>query len=116
MAITKLFLSNAPSNGGQIKVAATASVGTPIHAAVASPSKDEVYLEAVNTSASPVTLTLEFGGVASPDDLIVVVIQPNVGLVVVLDHGLLAGGKIIGAFASAGDVINIQGYVLRDTP
>ena len=71
---SKQLLSGS-TNGRGILVAATATAGTLIHTAVSGTSSlDEVWLYAHNTSASAVKLTLEWGGVTSPNDLIEVTI------------------------------------------
>jgi len=61
MPIAKTLLSG--STGGMpIKVVATATTGTTIHATGTSASIiDEVWLYATNTSSAAVNLTIEFG-------------------------------------------------------
>lgn len=113
MAISKELLSGS-TNGRPIKVAATSTPGTLIHTADAS-AKDEIWLFATNTSASAVKLTLEWGGVTSPDDLIEVTIPPEDGLELSIPGVLLTGGLVVRAFAATGDVINIVGHVNRHT-
>jgi hypothetical protein len=111
---SKLLLSGS-TNGKGIKVAATATAGTLIHTAVASTSsEDEVWLYAHNTSASVVKLTLEWGGVASPDDHIEINIgAEGTGLILVAPGILLQNGLVIRAFAGTANVLNIFGYVNR---
>lgn len=111
---SKRILSGS-TNGRGIKVAATATAGTVIHTAVAgSTSIDEVWLYAHNTSASAVKLTLEWGGVTSPDDHIEISIPAEgTGMVLVAPGILLNGDLNIRAFAATANVINIFGYVNR---
>ena len=111
---SKQLLSGS-TNGRGILVAATATAGTLIHTAVSGTSSlDEVWLYAHNTSASSVKLTLEWGGVTSPNDLIEVTIPVDgTGLVLVAPGILLQNGLIVRAFAGTGNVINIFGYVNR---
>ena len=67
---SKQLLSGTAASGRNVKVAATATAGTLIHTAVAGASDmDEIWLYACNTGAADVKLTIEYGGVASPDDL-----------------------------------------------
>jgi hypothetical protein len=112
---TRLLLSG--STGGRvIPVAATATPGTAIHAAVAgSAAFDEIYLWASNTSASAVPLTLEWGGVTDPGDHMVksYSIPANSAPIPIATGQVLNGGLLVKAFAGTGNVINISGYVNR---
>jgi hypothetical protein len=111
---TKQLLSGS-TNGKGIKVVQTATAGTLIHTAVAGTSSlDEIWLYAHNTSASAVKLTLEYGGVAAPDDQIEVNIGVDgTGLILVAPGILLQNGLVVRAFAGTANVINIFGYVNR---
>jgi len=103
-------------NGRQIKVAQTATAGTLIHTAVVGTSDlDEVWLWAVNTSSTAVTLTLEWGGVTAPDDLIVVELPAAKGLILVAPGLLLQNELVVRAFASVANVVEIAGFVNRIT-
>tara|TARA_Y100001947_G_scaffold121556_1_gene105862 strand:- start:69 stop:425 length:357 start_codon:yes stop_codon:yes gene_type:complete len=113
---SKHVLSGTPADGRNIKVAQTATAGTLIHTAVGGTSDlDEIWLYACNTSASDVKLTIEYGGVASPDDLTEVTIATEAGWVLVCPGMLLQNGLIVRAFDAAGNVIMINGYVNRIT-
>jgi hypothetical protein len=111
---SKQLLSGS-TNGRGILVAATATAGTLIHTAVAGTSaEDEIWLYAHNTSASAVKLTLEWGGVTSPNDHIEVNIGADgTGLILVAPGILLQNSLVVRAFASTASVINIFGYVNR---
>jgi hypothetical protein len=111
---SKQMLSGS-TNGKGIKVAATATAGTTIHTAVAGGSSyDEVWLYANNTSSAAVKLTLEWGGVAAPDDHIEISIPAEgTGLVLVSPGLLINNSLVIKAFAATTNVINIFGYVNR---
>ena len=115
MATYSKQLLNGSTNGKGIKVAATATAGTVIHTAIAGTSAlDEVWLYAHNTSASAVKLTLEWGGVAAPDDQIEINIGVDgTGAVLVAPGLLLQNGLVIRAFAGTANVLNIFGYVNR---
>ena len=100
------------TNGRPIKVAATATPGTLIHTAVAGAvDMDEVWIWGTNTSVSDVKLTIEFGGVTSPDDLIEMTIPAEDGLYLVVPGNRVNGGLEIRAFAATGDVINITSNI-----
>jgi len=112
---TKVLLSGS-TNGKNIKVVATATAGTLIHTAVAGASDlDEVFIYAANTSTSIVKLTIEFGGVATPDDLMEVDIPGEAGLYLVVPGLLLQNSLVVRAFAGTANVININGYINRIT-
>jgi hypothetical protein len=110
------------STGGRfIKVASiTQGSGTTIHATGTSSSiLDEIWLYAVNSSASNVKLTVEFGGTTSPDDSLELTITAEAGLVLVVPGLVLAGtgaaARTVTAFAATANVINLSGYVNRIT-
>lgn len=114
MAYTKVKLSGS-TDGRQIKVVATATAGTTIHTADAT-ALDEVWLWAVNSSTNPVKLTIEYGGVSAPDDLIEQIIQPESGLVALVPGSSpLTNSVVVRAFAATANVVMIQGYVNRIT-
>jgi hypothetical protein len=107
------------STGGQpIKVAATATLGTLVHATGTSNSVlDEAWIYANNTGTSDVKLTIQYGGTTDPDNLIEVTIAAEAGLVLVIPGLLLTGDgsneRSVRAFAATANVINITGYVNR---
>lgn len=108
--ITKEILSG--STGGRlIKVVAVASPGTEIH--TASISKDEIFLYATNTDVLTRTLFIEFGGVTSPDDLIIVQIPSKSGMEIIVNGLVLTTSLVVTAYASVANTINIGGYVNR---
>jgi hypothetical protein len=117
MAISKVLLSG--STGGMpIKVVATATTGTTIHATGTSASIiDEVWLYATNTSATAANLTIEFGSTTAPDQNIILAIPPKSGLTICVAGLTLVGtgsaSRTITAFAATANVINIVGYVNR---
>jgi len=115
---TKEKLS-ASTDGRAVKVAATATAGTTIHTGSSTATTyDEVWLYAMNTSASSVKLTIEWGGTTSPDDLIELTVQPEAGLVTVSPGLVLKGNAtalVIRAFAATANVVTIHGFVNRIT-
>ena len=115
---SKVKLSGS-TDGRGILVAATATAGTLIHTGSSTATTlDEVWLYAMNTSAADVKLTLEWGGVTSPNDLIEQTITTEAGLTM-LAPGLLIKGNstalIVRAFAATTNVITIHGYVNQIT-
>lgn len=115
MAITKQLLSGS-TNGRMVKVAATATAGTLIHTAVTgTTSFDEIFLWAVNSDTTARKLTIEYGGVASPDDLIEQTIDIEDGFVIVVPGLLLNNALVVRAFAATANVVMIGGFVHRHT-
>lgn len=105
MATYTVVIPTGSTNGKNIKVGATGTPGTLLHTAHAT-AIDEVYVWASNTDSSARKLTLEVGGVASPDDLIEVTIAAESGEVLVLPGRRLTGGVSVRAFAATANVIN----------
>lgn len=114
---SKVHLSG--STGGRlIKVAATATAGTTIHATgTSSATIDEVWLYAVNSDTTDRKLTIEFGDTSAPDDLIEFTVKAENGLYLIIPGLLLSGtgaaARTIRAFAATANVICIGGYVNR---
>jgi len=111
MALTREFLTGA-ANGLQVKVVATATAGTLIHTAHAS-AKDELYLYATNFDTVDRLLTIEWGGVTSPDNLIAMMIPSKDGPHLIIPGWNISGGLIVRAFAAAANVVGIGGYCNR---
>lgn len=114
---TKVKLSGSTQGRG-IKVAATASTGTTIHATGTSSSTiDEVWIYAYNSDSTARLLTLQWGGTTSVDDDIKVTIPAQSGLVLVAPGLMLTGtgsaANTIAAYAATTNVITIHGYVNR---
>ena len=114
---TKTLLSGS-SQGQPITVVATASTGTTIHATGTSSSIiDEVWLYANNTSTSPVLLTVQFGGTASPQNAKPITLAPQSGDVLIVAGLPLTGtgsaATTVYAYAATASVITISGYVNR---
>ena len=114
---SKEFLSGS-TNGRGVKVAATASAGTTIHAAHAS-AKDETWLWAINDTGSAVLLSIEFGGTTDPDDLVTVSVPAQGEPATLVVPGLvLSNSLVVKAFsAPAGGIgaITLFGFVNRVT-
>ena len=111
--IAKKLLSGS-TDGEPIKVAATATAGTLLHTAVAGTTDlDLIDLFACNTQSADVTLTLEWGGVTSPDHLLEIVLPGEAGAIKITDKFPLQNGKVVRAFCSTADVVTIWGSVNR---
>jgi hypothetical protein len=118
MATFSKVLLSGSTQGKAIKVAATASTGTTIHATGTSSSIiDEVWLYAYNSSASAVTLTVQYGGTTAVDNDIKLSIPPTSGLTLVVPGLTLTGtgsaANTVYAYAGTTNVITISGYVNR---
>lgn len=101
------------TNGRQIKVAATASSGTLIHTAHAT-AFDEIWLYAVNDTATDRLLTIQWGGTTATDDDIELTIKAQSGLYLVIPGLILTGGTTVRAYcAAAANAIQVSGYVNR---
>lgn len=115
---SKIALSGS-TDGRMIKVAATATAGTTLHTgSTTATTFDEIWLYAVNSSASNVKLTVEWGGTSSPDDLIELTIAAESGLYLIVPGLVIKGNAtalVVRAFAATANVINIAGYVNRIT-
>lgn len=113
MATYSRVLLSGSTNGRPIKVAATATPGTTIHAAT-SAGIDEVWLWVANTSGSAATLTLEWGGATDPDDLLVksYSIAAN-SAPILIAQGLSLTGVTVRAFSATANVLTVTGHVNR---
>ena len=115
MAVIPVIPSGS-TNGKQIKIAAISTPGTLLHTAVAGlTSVDEVWIWVTNNDTVSRNLTIEWGGVSSPDDLTQMAIPAKTG-----DYLVKAGPRInnsleIRAFASVANVlcatVNVNRYV-----
>lgn len=118
MAIYSKQLLSGSTNGKAIKIAATTSVGTTIHATGTSATIiDEVWLYAYNSDATAVTLTIQFGGTTAVDNDIKLLIPATSGLTLVVPGLILTGtgsaANTISSYASTANVITVSGYVNR---
>lgn len=108
---SKVKLSGS-TDGRNIKVAATATAGTLLHTAHAT-ALDEVWIFACNSDTVDRKLTIEFGGVTSPDDTIELTIPAESGMVTVIPGFVLTNSVVVRAFAATANVIVINGYINR---
>lgn len=118
MATYSKQLLSGSTNGRPVKVVATASSGTLIHATGTSSSIiDEVWLYAYNSDTAARTLTIQFGGTTAVDDDIRVTIPSQSGLTLVVPGLILTGtgaaANNVRAYASVTNVVTVSGYVNR---
>lgn len=116
MATYSRQLLSGSTNGKSIKVVATGTAGTTIHTAIAGTvAFDEIYLWITNTDTVARNLTIEFGGVTDPDNLIckTVSIPALSGPIPILTGQVLQNGMVMAAFGSAANVLLATGYVNR---
>ena len=115
---TKKILSGS-TDGKAVKVVATATAGTTIHTGSATATTiDEVWIYAVNSSASSVKLTIEWGEATAPDGNIELTVTAESGLVLLVPGLLIKGNAtplVVKAFAATANVILIHGYVNQIT-
>lgn len=114
----KLVLSGS-TDGQGILIAATASAGTTIHTASSTTTTlDEIWLYAVNSSASAVKLTVEWGTTTAPNGNIEQTIAAESGLVLLVPGLILKGNStplVVRAFAATTNVVIVHGFVNRIT-
>ena len=114
MAVFEKRILSGSTNGRPILVVATATAGTLMHTAVAGTTDiDEIWLYAVNSDTTDRKLTLEWGGVTVPNDLIEETVPAEGGLFLVAPGLLLQNGLIVRAFAATANVVTIHGFVNR---
>ena len=101
-------------------VVATATAGTVIHTCSnVATHIDELWLYAYNDHSSTNILTIEFGGVTSPKDVIKSTLASQAGLVLICAGLVLQGNTtpvVVRAFAATASKVSIFGYVNRITP
>jgi len=103
---------SASTDGKAIKVVATATAGTTIHAADAT-KKDVITLYAYNSDTVERELTLEWGEATAPDGNIKVTVPSKEGLFLVVAGLMLTNSLVLKAFAAAANVIMLHGHVKR---
>lgn len=112
---TKQIFSQSAEGRG-IKVGTTGTAGTLVHVpGTGSSVQDEVWIYAVNSDALPAKLTVEWGGVASPDDTVESTIEAESGLILVIPGLVVQNSAPVRAFASREDILLVHGFVNRIT-
>lgn len=115
MATFSKSILSGSTDGKAVLVAATATAGTLIHTgSTTTTTLHEVWLYAVNTSASDVKLTIEWGEATAPNGNIEYTVKAENGLYLIVPGLLLKGNATaltVKAFAGTANVISIHGYV-----
>ncbi len=117
---SKIILSGSTS-GKQIAIQSTGptgNLGTTIHTAGASTILDEIWLYAVNYSATSTLLTLQWGTITSNRETTLQLLPNSLGLrgLTPIISGLILGNSLIlSAFAGTTSRISVYGYVNRIT-
>jgi|TARA_A100000172_G_scaffold67354_2_gene47062 hypothetical protein len=76
---------------------------------------DEVFVYANNSSTAAILLTIEFGGVTVPDDLIEVSVPAQQGLMLVVPGLVLQNSLYVKAWASVINEVSLFGFVNKVT-
>lgn len=105
------------SSGGRgILITATGTAGTTIHYACAgSTNFDEIWLWAMNSHTASIAVTIEFGGVSDPKNLIKKTVPADDGLYCIIpglplnNSGTIAG--FVGTATSEKSQVAIYGHV-----
>jgi len=118
MATYSKELLSGSTQGKAIKVVATASTGTTIHATGTSATiEDEIWLYAYNSSTAGVVLTIQFGGTTAVDNDIKITVPATSGLTLVIPGLTLTGtgsaANTVYAYAGTANVVTVSGYVNR---
>lgn len=118
MATFSKVLLSGSTQGKAIKVAATASAGTTIHATgTSSTTQDEIWIYAYNSASTPTALTIQFGGTTAVDNDIKVTLPSLSGLTLVAPGLILTGtgsaANTVAAYAATTNVVTLIGYVNR---
>jgi hypothetical protein len=117
MAYKRIPLSGSTA-GRQIKVTGTATGSSvTIHTAQSGTALvDVVTLYAMNSDSVPRLLTIEWGGVTVPDDLIKVLVPAQgAGVVYFVIDGVIQNSLIIKAWAEIANSIQVGGFVNRES-
>lgn len=110
----RIILSNSTS-GRPIAIAATATPGTLIHSHSGN-GIDEVWIWVTNRTATAATLTIEWGGTGSADQLTQALSIPaNSSPILIVAGEVIQGNLNIRAFSGTTNALNVSGFVNRLT-
>ena len=111
---TKIPLSGS-TDGRGIHINDDATAGKTVHTGSATATTiDEVWLYAMTDDSTDRKLTIEWGGVSSPDDLIEYTVKAENGLYLIVPGLVLQGNAtalLVRAFCATANVVSIAGYV-----
>ena len=115
MATFSKSILSGSTDGKGVKVAATSTAGTLVHTGPTNTAHlHEVWIYAVNSSASDVKLTIEWGEATAPDGNIEYVVKAENGLYLIVPGLLIKGNSsalTVRAFAATTNVVIVHGYV-----
>jgi len=117
MATFSKVLLSGSTDGKAILVSGTAtgSANTIHTAGSGTTNRDEIWIYAVNTSATNTKLTIEYGETTSPNGHIEVTVLAEAGAVCIVPGFLLQNSLVVKAFAATTNVIASHGFVNRIT-
>ena len=115
MATFSKSILSGSTDGKGVLVAATATAGALVHTGPTNTAHlHEVWLYAVNSSASDVKLTVEWGEATAPNGNIEYTVKAENGLYLIVPGLLIKGNATaltVRAFAATTNVIVVHGYV-----
>ena len=113
MATYSRKLLSGSTSGRPIPVTATATPGTTMHTAVAgSTAFDEVYAWFTNTDTVAHTVTIEWGGTGTGNQLVTTLtLPPSSAPIPIVTGEVLNGGLLFAVFADSASKVNVTGYV-----
>ena len=115
---SKIPLSGS-TDGRGIHIDDNATPGKTIHTGSATATiTDEIWLYAMNYDTTDRKLTIEWGGVSSPDDLIEFTVPAESGLYLITPGLVIKGNAtplVVKAFCATANVVNIACFVNRIT-
>ena len=110
MAVWSAAELSGSTDGRPVAISATSSPGTTVHtAATATQVTDWLYCYAANTATAARILTLEYGGTASSDQIIVSIPAQD-GHYKVMDGMPIKNSLLLRGFATAGTGLAVAGY------
>lgn len=111
--LTRIPLSGGSANGRPIAVAATVSPGTILHTASLG-DLDDIWIWINNRTAAAATLTIEWGGTGTSDQITQALSIPANSAPILIIPGIeLTGGLVVRAFSGTANALNASGYVNR---
>lgn len=113
---------SASTDGKGIKLTgATTTASVLIHTATSNATSgatgvwDEIWIWGFNSSSSALTVTVEFGAAAAPDNNIIQTLPAQSGAILVVPGLVLQNSKAVNGFAQSANMITLMGYVNQIT-
>lgn len=114
MATAKKRKLSGSTDGKGVLIAATTTLGTTIHTAVAGTTAgtfDEVWIWLYNGHTADVVATIEYGGATVPTFNIILTVPTKAGLTLAVPGLVLQNGLLVTCFAATTNVITASGFV-----